>query len=121
MYKDVREGSIGEYLKCLWELPNPKDSYAIAVLRDVTIASHRPKKSPPMFFVCTQRWQYLRPSDGETRFSADLLQGGLEIPNFPVCKNFAAYSSRSYPNREKLSDNINRPKISENTVMKITC
>ena len=90
VYKDVWDASVGEDLKCQRELSNPKDRYAIVVLRDGTIVGHLPEKiSLPCSLFVRRGGTTLCRVTGRRRYTADLLQGGLEIPNFRVCKNFA--------------------------------
>lgn len=99
VYHTVWSAVIGETLECIREPSNVKDRYAVAILKDDVIVGHLPRK---FSLVCSL---FLR--QGGTvkctvtnghRYSADLPQGGLEIPCLVTFK----------PNIEKLKRSLCR-------------
>ena len=84
VYMDCWDAPVGEELVCKPQENNSSDDYAVAVLRtcDDTIVGHLPRKISRM---C---WLFLKKPDskitctveGPRRHSADLPQGGLEVP-----------------------------------------
>lgn len=81
VYKDIWEAVIGEELVCDREPNNPRDRYAVAVIKHGIIIGLLPRK---MSKICSL---FLRRGGciccrvtGARRHSADLPQGGLEIP-----------------------------------------
>ncbi len=81
VYKDIWEAAEGEVLPCNRELHNLQDPFAVSVNKDATIVGHVPRV---ISAVCSS---FLRRNGmiscriiGGRRYSADLHQGGLEIP-----------------------------------------
>ena len=81
VYQEVWEVCIGEILPCIREVGNRHDPYAIAVKKDDIVVGHLPRK---IYGICSI---FIR-RGGEIcctvtnlrRYSADLAQGGMEIP-----------------------------------------
>ena len=72
---------IGEDLLCEREPFNDVDRYAVAVLKDDTTVGHIPKKISRICSLFLARGGNIACTPiGGRRYSADLPQGGLEIP-----------------------------------------
>ena len=81
IYKNVWDAVIGEELQCERELDNESYRYAVAVKKDGTIIGHLPQA---ISWTCSL---FLRRGNsitchvaGHRRYSANLPQGGLEVP-----------------------------------------
>jgi hypothetical protein len=85
VYNDVWEAAAGETLVCVRELRNAHDRYAVAVEKDGRIIGHLRRKVSRVCAVLLKRGGSIRCTvTGRRRYSADLPQGGLEIPCFVV-------------------------------------
>ena len=80
-YSDVWVATVGEQLVCTQEHRNAKDPFAVAVLNGSDIVGHYPMK------ISRLCWLFIRKDGritctvtGGRQYSADLPQGGLEIP-----------------------------------------
>lgn len=80
-YSNIWTPSIGERLVCVREPENLYDRCAVAVLKDVNIIGHLPRK---ISYGCSR---FMKKGglisciiSGKIRVSADLPQGGLEVP-----------------------------------------
>ena len=81
VYKDIWEANVGEELECVKERRNEKDRYAVAVVKNDTIIGHLPRKISKVCSLFLRRGGNICCIvTGRRRFSADLPQGGLEIP-----------------------------------------
>ena len=90
VYKDVWDAAIGEELDCQRETCNSKDRYAVAVLSDGIIVGHLPRKISRSYSLFIRRGgSIVCRVTGKRRYSADLPQGGLEIPCILVCSRKA--------------------------------
>ena len=80
-YKDIWDAQLGEELECQRENSNPHDIFAVAVLKSGVVVGHVPKKISSICSLFLRRGGaiHCRVSDVK-RYSADLEQGGLEIP-----------------------------------------
>ena len=102
VYKNIWESpTIGEELFCEREIGNPKDPLAVAVMKLIggenTIIGHIPRIISALCSLFIRRGGILKCSvDGSRRYSADLPQGGMEIP----CK--LIFSTKSTVDCEKL-------------------
>ena len=83
VYREVWAAAVGEVLICERESDNASDRYTVAVKREGTIVGHLPRKMTRVH-VCSL---FLRRGGsitcivtGHRRYSADLPQGGLEVP-----------------------------------------
>lgn len=81
VYQSVWSPITGEELPCVRELSNAADPFAVAVVKNATVVGHIPRK---ISSVCSM---FLRKGGSLTcqvlslrRYSADLPQGGLEVP-----------------------------------------
>ena len=81
VYQAIWTAAVGQVLPCVREPANPDDRYAVAVMKDGTIVGHLPKKVSRICSLFLRRGGSIccRVS-GNRRYSADLPQGGLEIP-----------------------------------------
>ena len=83
VYKEVWDAAIGEELLCRRETGNPNDLYAVSVVRgtDNTTVDHVPRKISVVRSLFLRKGGTIQCQVTEKRrFSADLPQGGLEIP-----------------------------------------
>jgi hypothetical protein len=80
-YKAIWEADVGKTLQCQRQTGNPHDAYAVAVLESGVVVGHVPKK---ISCVCSlflrRRGAISCTVTGDRRYSADLEQGGLEVP-----------------------------------------
>ena len=73
--------ALGEELQCLRESSNSKDPYAVAVLQGPTIVGHVPRRISATCSVFLRKGgTILCIITAGRRYSADLPQGGLEVP-----------------------------------------
>ena len=81
VYKDVWNAALGEELQCQRETGNSSDLYAVAVRKDSTIVGHLPQKISRICALFIRRGGTITCSlNGRRKYSADLPQGGMEIP-----------------------------------------
>ena len=81
MYKDRWDAAIGEVLACEREPHNVEDRYAVAVKKDEAIIGHLPRNLSRVCSLFIRRGGSIECTvTGARRYSADLPQGGLEIP-----------------------------------------
>ena len=82
IYKETWTPSIGEEFDCVREHDNTSDRYAVAVtLHDRTIVGHLAKKISKVCSLFLRRGGFINCTiTGNRRNSADLIQGGLELP-----------------------------------------
>ena len=78
-YKDVWNAVVGEVLPCQRENRNRFDPFAVAVVKNRTTVGLVPKKSICSLFIRRNGTVTIR-TISDRRYSADLPQGGLEIP-----------------------------------------
>lgn len=80
-YKNVWDAVIGQTLPCQMESGNASDPYAVAVLQASVIVGHVPRAISAVCNLFLQRGGTITCRvTGAKRYSADLVQGGLEIP-----------------------------------------
>ena len=81
IYKNVWVAVIGEELQCERELANEHHRYAVAVRKDGTIIGHLPRAISRACSLFLRRGNSITCRvTGHRRYSADLPQGGLEVP-----------------------------------------
>ena len=81
VYQDVWEVNIGEILPCTREIGNRHDPYAVAVWKDGIVVGHVPRKISCICSVFIRRGGEIHCTvTNSRRYSADLAQGGMEIP-----------------------------------------
>lgn len=81
IYRNVWQAVVGEVLDCVREPQNSSDRYAIAVKKDQTTIGHLPRKLSRLCSLFMRRGGTIQCRvTGHKRYSADLVQGGLEIP-----------------------------------------
>ncbi len=81
VYKDIWDASVGESLPCQRERGNRADPYAVAIIKGGVTVGHVPRKISSVCSLFLRRNGVINICiTGTRRFSADLPQGGLEIP-----------------------------------------
>ena len=82
VYQDIWTPSTGERLPCETEDMNPMDPYAVAIKNRREVIGHVPRKISAACFLFIQRGGTLNCiiTDSRRQYSADLVQGGLQIP-----------------------------------------
>jgi hypothetical protein len=81
VYKEIWEAATGEVLICERELHNSRDRYTVAVKRMGMIIGHLPRKLSRVRSLFLRRGGTIDCTvTGRRRYSADLPQGGLEVP-----------------------------------------
>ena len=81
IYNSIWEAYIGEELSCQRDEDNEHDPYAVAVLKSATIVGHLPRKVSTLCSLFIRRGGTIHCRiTGRRRYSADLPQGGLEVP-----------------------------------------
>ena len=80
-YKSIWEAEMGEILACIREPSNVHDPYAVAVVKSSIIVGHVPRKFSSICSIFIRKGGTISCQvSGGRRYSADLPQGGLEIP-----------------------------------------
>ena len=100
VYQDEWDAVIGEVLQCQKETGNWHDPYAVATQSDGRVVGHMSQKFLPLCSIFIQRGGSITCTVSDRRrYSADLEQGGLEIP----CKiKLSTLSSVEKEKSEKL-------------------
>ena len=81
IYKYIWHAAIGQHLSCRREPDNTSDRYAVAVIKDGIIIGHLLRKISKVSSLILRRGGSICCIvTGGRRYSADLPQGGLEIP-----------------------------------------
>ena len=81
IYNSIWEAYIGEELSCQRDEDNEHDPYAVAVLKSATVVGHLPRKVSTLCSLFIRRGGTIHCQiTGRRRYSADLPQGGLEVP-----------------------------------------
>ena len=81
VYKDIWIASVGEELPCQRENGNRADPFAVAVVKNGVTVGHIPRKISSVCSLFLRRNGVMTVlTTQRRRFSADLPQGGLEIP-----------------------------------------
>ena len=80
-YVRIWKPVLGETVECRREPGNTKDRYAVSVVKEDTIIRHLPRKVSKLCSLFLRRGgRILCTVLGSRQFSADLPQGGLQIP-----------------------------------------
>ena len=80
-YQRIWTPELGEYLVCEREPTNVNDRYAVAVVKDDVIVGHLPRAQSKIYSLFLLRNGTIDcVVIGSRRYSADLPQGGLEVP-----------------------------------------
>ena len=80
-YKDIWEAEVGTTLQCQRETGNHHDVYAVAVLKSGVIVGHVPKKISSTCSLFLRHGGAIHCTvTSAKRYSADIEQGGLEVP-----------------------------------------
>ena len=81
VYRDIWEASVGEQLPCEREGGNGADPFAVAIKRSGAVVGHIPRKISSVCSLFLRRNGVMKVEmTGGSPYSADLPQGGLEIP-----------------------------------------
>ena len=81
IYKDIWDATIGEKLQCARESDNSNDHYAVAVRKNDAVVGHVPRKISRVCVLFLERNGAITCTiTGPRRRSADLPQGGMELP-----------------------------------------
>ena len=83
IYNSIWEAYIGEELSCQRDEDNRHDPYAVSVMKSATIVGHLPRKVSTLCSLFIRRGGTIYcqiTGRRRTRYSADLPQGGLEVP-----------------------------------------
>ena len=81
IYKDIWDAVIGEELLCERQPDNRSDCYTVAVKKDGIIIGHLPRKISRACSLFLRRGSEITCRvTGHRRYSANLPQGGLEVP-----------------------------------------
>ena len=81
IYKDIWDATIGEELQCARESNNSNDRYAVAVRKNNAVVGHVPRKISRVCALFLERNGAITCTiTGSRRRSADLPQGGMELP-----------------------------------------
>ena len=81
IYKAIWDPTAEETLGCMQESSNPRDRYAVSAQKDGQIVAHLPQKISRLCSLFIGRGGTITATvTGEKRRSADLPQGGMEIP-----------------------------------------
>ena len=81
VYKQIWNATIGEKLVCVIDPSNSHNNYAAAVEKDGTVIVHLPRKVSRVSTLFLERGVRINcTATGGRRYSADLPQGGMEIP-----------------------------------------
>ena len=81
IYKNIWDAVIGEEIQCERELANEHNRYAVVVRKDRTIIGHLPRGTSWACSLFLRRGNSITCHvTGHRRYSANLTQGGLEVP-----------------------------------------
>ena len=81
VYNDIWEASVDEELPCQCEDGNSADPCAVAIKRSGVVVGHIPRRMSSVCSLFLRRNGLMKiRTTGGRRYSADLPQGGLEIP-----------------------------------------
>ena len=110
IYKDIWTPAFGEVLTCTQELTNVHDIYAVAMKRGANIVGHVPRSISYLCYLFIESGGNIQCEiTGQRKYSADLPQGGLEVP----CKLKFQGSPLSINKVKKLLPDAPSPKIPE--------
>ena len=80
IYKDVWNPVINEQLDCVPEALNPKDVYAVVVVRSGITVGHVPRKISAVCSLFLRNGSTKCIVTGNRHYSEDLPQGSMEVP-----------------------------------------
>ena len=81
VYKDRWIPAINEELDCRCEPGNIQDPYAVAIIKNDGIVVHIPRKISAMCSLFVRKGGTITCGiTGPRKYSADLVQGGMEVP-----------------------------------------
>ena len=85
-HKDIWDAAIGEVLACERESHNVEDCYVVAIKKIEGIIEHLPQNLSRVCSLFIRQGGIECTITGARRYSADLPQGGLEIPRLLLFK-----------------------------------
>ena len=121
VYRDIWIAAVGEVLPCEREPTNTVDCFAVAVKNGLDIVGHVPKKISSICSVFLHRGGTIDCHiTGCRRYSADLIQGGLEVPCHLIFTGDSKYSLKA----QKLIESAliqapvssKKPKLDDNSI-----
>ena len=80
VYKEIWTPTLGEILSCRRETDNFHDRFAVAVMKGTDLVGHVPKKISTICSLFLRSGTLRCEVSGSRQYSADLDQGGLEVP-----------------------------------------
>ena len=80
VYKDIWTSTLGEILSCRREEDNYHDRFAVAVVKGSDVVGHVPRKISTICSLFLISGTIRCEVSGNRQYSADLDQGGLEVP-----------------------------------------
>ena len=80
VYKEIWTPTLGEILSCRRETDNFHDRFAVAVMKGTDLVGHVPKKISTICSLFLRSGTLRCKVSGSRQYSADLDQGGLEVP-----------------------------------------
>ena len=112
-YRQIWEAEDGEVLQCQRETGNRHDLYAVATVKNDVIVGHVPRLISSLCSIFIRRGGSITCTvTGRCRYSADLVQGGIEIP----CKlTFITDSETEYNKTRKLVEDALSVKLSSSS------
>lgn len=114
VYQDTWQAVLGEILQCRRETNNRRDPFAVAVMKNGTVVGHLPRKiSALCSLFLRRRGEITCTVTGSRRYSADLAQGGLEIP---CCLTFTGENDALVTKTKKLLEHVSSMTIDDANV-----
>ena len=80
VYKEIWTAMLGEVLTCTREADNFHDQFAVAIMKRSDVVGHVPKKISTICLLFLRSGTITCEVNGSRQYSADLHQGGLEVP-----------------------------------------
>ena len=104
VYKDIWDAVVGDELQCIRETSNRHDPFAVAVVKNMIVVGHVPRKLSAMCSLFLRRNGCIMCRvTGSRRYSGDLPQGGLEIPCMLVFTGESAQIEKLHKGLKKTS------------------
>ena len=108
VYRDVWHATMAEQLPCQREIGNVADPFAVAIVKSGAIVGHVPRRISSVCSVFLRRnGSIVCCITGSRRYSADLVQGGLEIPCTLTFEGSSALVLKAKALLQALSDKKN--------------
>ena len=115
VYQDTWQAVLGEILQCRRETNNRRDPFA---MKNGNVVGHLPRKiSALCSLFLSRRWVITCTVTGSRRYSADLAQGGLEIP---CCLTFTGENDALVTKTKKLLEHVSSMTIDDANVPSVS-